>query len=211
MRRQRGAAEWHDGMPDSAWARRRNFKGIHAFCGSAQHMRQPEQRAAAVTSAAAQVRAIVQQLKAAGFPCPIITGGGTGTYYYEADSALYTEVQPGSYVLMDTDYADNKQEFGNVSLRYTLFGLCAVINTQPGRAVLDGGLKAFAVNQSLPHIELRGWSIKKLSDEHIYRCAGARCGAPAGGKVRIIPSHCDPTVNLHDWLVAIRGDKVQHT
>jgi D-serine deaminase-like pyridoxal phosphate-dependent protein len=139
-----------------------NFKGIHAFRGPAQHMRQPEQRSAAVTSAVAQVRAIVQQLEAAGFPCPVITGGGTGTYGYEADSALYTEVQPGSYVLMDTDYADNKQEFENSTLRHALFGLCTVISIQPGRAVLDGGLKAFAVDQGLPHVELRGWSIKTL-------------------------------------------------
>lgn len=187
-----------------------NFKGIHAFRGSAQHMRQPEQRAAAVTSAVEKVRAIVQQLEAAGFACPVVTGGGTGTYGYESDSALYTEVQPGSYALMDTDYAANKLEVGSAPLRHALFGLCTVISMQPGHAVLDGGLKAFAVDQGLPRIELAGWSVKTLSDEHTTIVPGPDAvPLQVGDKVRMIPSHCDPTVNLHDWLIAIRGDVVQ--
>jgi D-serine deaminase-like pyridoxal phosphate-dependent protein len=123
---------------------------------------------------------------------------------------LYTEVQPGSYALMDTDYAANKLEVGSAPLRHALFGLCTVISMQPGHAVLDGGLKAFAVDQGLPRIELAGWSVKTLSDEHTTIVPGPDAvPLQVGDKVRMIPSHCDPTVNLHDWLIAIRGDVVQ--
>lgn len=188
-----------------------NFKGIHAFRGSAQHMREPEQRAAAVTSAVEKLRAIALQLEAAGFACPVITGGGTGTYDHEADSAFYTEVQPGSYALMDTDYAANKLAAGATPLRHALFGLCTVISMQSGHAVLDGGLKAFAVDQGLPRMQLQGWTVTTLSDEHTT-IVPLPDAAPlqVGDKVRLIPSHCDPTVNLHDWLIAIRGDSVEH-
>ncbi|WP_076592743.1 DSD1 family PLP-dependent enzyme [Herminiimonas arsenitoxidans] len=187
------------------------FVGIHAFRGSAQHMRQPQERAAAVTSAVEKVRGIVQELEAAGFACTTITGGGTGTYMHEASSTLYTEVQPGSYVLMDTDYAANKLEEGSTPLQHALFGLCTVISVQAGHAVLDGGLKAFAVDQGLPRIQLAGWSVKTLSDEHtVIIPDDTATPLHVGDKVRLIPSHCDPTVNLHDWLIAFRGKTVEH-
>lgn len=186
------------------------FAGIHAFRGSAQHMRQPQERAAAVTSAVEKVRGIIEELEAAGYTCNTVTGGGTGTYMLEASSSLYTEVQPGSYVLMDTDYAANTPEPGSPQLRHALFGLCTVISVQDTHAVLDGGLKAFAVDHGLPRLQLPGWSVQTLSDEHtvIVPEAGAQ-PVHVGDKVRLIPGHCDPTVNLHDWLIAYRGQTVQ--
>jgi D-serine deaminase-like pyridoxal phosphate-dependent protein len=76
--------------------------------------------------------------------------------------------------------------------------------------VLDGGLKAFAVDQGLPRVLHAGWTVKSLSDEHTVILRGDEA-APlnVGDKVRMIPSHCDPTVNLHDWLIAVRGDLVE--
>ena len=186
------------------------FIGIHAFRGSAQHMRQPEQRAAAVRAAVDKVSNIVAALEAAGFACPTITGGGTGTYPFEASSSLYTEVQPGSYVLMDSDYAANNLETGELPLRHALFVLCTVISVHPGYCVLDGGLKAFAVDQGLPQMVLPGWRVKTLSDEHAVIVNEPDVPLlQIGQKVRLIPSHCDPTVNLHDWLIAFRGDTVR--
>jgi D-serine deaminase-like pyridoxal phosphate-dependent protein len=186
------------------------FGGIHAFWGSAQHMREPTERSQAVSHAVAQLRDIVGALEGEGFPCSTVTGGGTGTYMLEAESRLYTEVQPGSYVLMDTDYAANRSLGETPPLRHALFGLCTVISVRPEHAVLDGGLKAFAVDQGLPRVVHAGWSVKSLSDEHTVILRG-REAAPlsVGAKVRLLPSHCDPTVNLHDWLVAVRGDVVQ--
>ncbi|MNR79391.1 D-threonine aldolase [compost metagenome] len=186
------------------------FAGIHAFRGSAQHMRQPQERAAAVNSAVEKVRGIIHELETSGFPCTTVTGGGTGTYMLEASSSLYTEVQPGSYVLMDTDYAANTPEADSAPLRHALFAICTVISVQAKHAVLDGGLKAFAVDHGLPRLQFPGWAVQTLSDEHtvIVPEDGA---APlhVGDKVRLIPSHCDPTVNLHDWLIAFRGQTVE--
>lgn len=183
--------------------------GIHAFRGSAQHMRAPAERKNAVHAAVERLQDIIAVLKAAGHRCDVITGGGTGTYPHEADSGLYTEVQPGSYVLMDVDYASNDADPELPPLRHALFALCTVISVAPGHAVLDGGLKAFAVDQGLPRMVLPGWRVKGLSDEHavIVPEPGTKPLA-VGDKVRLIPGHCDPTVNLHDWLVAFRGESV---
>jgi D-serine deaminase-like pyridoxal phosphate-dependent protein len=187
------------------------FGGIQAFRGSAQHMREPEARAAAVASAVERVAAIKDALEKAGLSCPTVTGGGTGTYALEADSQLYTEVQPGSYVLMDTDYAANRHPAGTALLQHALYGLCTVISVHETHAVLDGGLKAFAVDHGLPRIVKPGWTVKSLSDEHSVVVPDADADAEAlqvGDKVRLIPSHCDPTVNLHDWLIGVRQNTV---
>ncbi len=206
------------GTPDAALALARQiesyapklfFGGIHAFRGSAQHMRDPEARAAAVASAVERVAAIKDALEKAGLSCPTVTGGGTGTHALEADSQLYTEVQPGSYVLMDTDYAANRHPAGTAPLQHALYGLCTVISVHETHAVLDGGLKAFAVDQGLPRIVKPGWTVKTLSDEHSVVVPDVDAeGLQVGEKVRLIPSHCDPTVNLHDWLIAVRRDTV---
>ncbi len=169
-----------------------------------------------MTSAVEKVCAIALQLEVAGFACPVITGGDTGTDDHETDSAFCTEVQPGSCALMDTDYAANKLAAGAAPLRHALFDLCTVISMQSGHAVLDGGLKAFAVDQSLPRrtlprMQLPGWTMKTLSDEHTTIVPLPDVAAmQVGDKVRMIPSHCDPAVNLHDWLIAMRGDIVEH-
>lgn len=188
------------------------FDGIHAFRGSAQHMRQPDERALAVTAAVVQLRGVIGALHDAGFACPMVTGGGTGTYLLEALSDLYTEVQPGSYVLMDLDYANNIPEADSPVLRHALSVLCSVISERAEHAVLDGGLKAFAVDQGLPRALLPGWRVKSLSDEHTIIVADA--GTPPlglGTRVKLLPGHCDPTVNLHDWIVAIRGGVVEES
>lgn len=192
-----------------------SFGGIHAFRGSAQHMRQPEDRQTAVQAAVLKIEAVVALLKANGFACDSITGGGTGTYQLEADSQVYTEVQPGSYVLMDGDYGANHPAAGEHPLGHALTCLCSVISVQATHAVLDGGLKTFAVDQGLPRLLLPGWRVKSLSDEHTIivpeEGGDAASATPVriGQKLQLIPGHCDPTVNLHDWLVGHRGGRVE--
>lgn len=155
------------------------FNGIHAFRGSAQHMRLPDARQAAVAAAVAQLQSLVSELEEAGFPCPTVTGGGTGTYPLEALSDVYTEVQPGSYVLMDVDYATNTRSVDEPPLRHALSVLCTVISERTQHAVLDGGLKTFAVDQGLPHALAPGWRVKSLSDEHTILVA--EVGTPSLG------------------------------
>ena len=187
------------------------FAGLHAYHGGAQHLRSPAERQAAIAGAVARAREAVAALAAAGLPCATVTGAGTGTYALEAASGLYTELQPGSYVLMDVDYAANTPAEGSAPLGHALFGWCSVISLRPGQAVLDGGLKAFGVDCGLPRVLHPGWQVKGISDEHTVIVSTTADAAPLalGDKLRLIPGHCDPTVNLHDWLVAIRGDTVE--
>jgi len=186
------------------------FAGLQAYHGAAQHMRAPQDRAKAIEAACARVRETIAALNQAGFSVDAVTGGGTGTYPLEADSGLFTEVQPGSYVLMDNDYPKNAPADDVPELKNTLFALCTVMSVHPKHAVLDAGLKSFAVDSGLPRIIVPGWKVESLSDEHTIIVPDA--DAPAlkvGDKVKLIPGHCDPTVNLHDWLIAVRNGKVE--
>ncbi|MEF7613233.1 DSD1 family PLP-dependent enzyme [Aquincola sp. MAHUQ-54] len=187
------------------------FAGLHAYHGGAQHLRTPAERAAAIAAACQRTRAVVALLAAHGIACETVTGAGTGTYGLEAASGLYTEVQPGSYVLMDTDYAANQPEPHWPVLRHALSGWCSVISRRASHAVLDGGLKAFATDHGLPRVLLEGWRVDGLSDEHTVIVPTTAGAAPlaVGDKLRLLPGHCDPTVNLHDWLVALRGEQVE--
>lgn len=186
-----------------------HFAGLHAYHGGAQHQRSSLERAASIERACVRLNAVLELLASHGIPCQTVTGAGTGTYGLEATSGLYTEVQPGSYVLMDTDYAANEPDQRWPVPKHALFGWCSVISRRPSHAVLDGGLKAFATDHGLPSVLIEGWHVETLSDEHTVIVPDSDAEPlDVGHKVRLLPSHCDPTVNLHDWLVGIRGDTV---
>ncbi len=187
------------------------LRGLQAYHGAAQHRRSPQARREAIAQACETAEAARQALLAAGLPCPVITGGGTGTYPQEAASGLYTEVQPGSYVLMDADYFANEPDPAAPVLRQALTVRCQVISERPGQVVLDGGLKAFAVDSGLPRPLAAGWRTASVSDEHLVmrHIAGETPVALGiGDRVEVVPGHCDPTVNLHDSLVVHRGGRV---
>ncbi len=186
------------------------FAGLQAYHGKAQHLRTSAERTQAIGSACDKVRDMIAALKVAGFEVNAVTGGGTGTYEVEAESGLYTEVQPCSYVLMDNDYGKNTPATDTPELQHVLHALCTVISVSSTHSVVDGGLKCFAVDSGLPRVVLPGWTVKSVSDEHTTIVPEA--GTPAlkvGDKIRFIPGHCDPTVNLHDWLIAVRNGKVE--
>ena len=193
---------------------RLTFMGLHAYHGAAQHYRSVSERRAAVEHATVRAAAARAALRAASLPCEIITGGGTGTFLYEAQGGVYAEVQPGSFALMDIDYARNDPDPQLPRFEHALTILTSVIsvhsNEGHGRITLDAGLKAFSTDSGLPVPAFDGWQIRSVSDEHtvLHRIAD---GPPVaiGDKALLIPSHCDPTVNLHDWIVATRGGQVE--
>ena len=187
-----------------------SLRGLQAYHGGAQHRRTPAERAQAVAGAAAAAARVRDALRAAGYVCDEVTGAGTGSYAYELASGVYTELQPGSYVLMDADYALNEPDADTPALAQALTVLCTVITVRPTHAVLDGGLKAFAVDSGRPRMVLPGWHTGAVSDEHTVIEPDADTTALAvGEKVRLVPGHCDPTVNLHDWIVAVRHGRVE--
>lgn len=186
------------------------FMGLHAYAGSAQHRRTVAERREAIRSASAKAQAARAALDAGGLNCDIITGGGTGTFVYEAGSRTYNEVQPGSYALMDTDYALNEHDASAPRFDHALFVLATVMSVRGDRATLDAGLKAFSTDSGLPAPAFPGWRVMNVSDEHlVLHRAGDGPSLALADKVLLIPSHCDPTVNLHDWLVAVRQETVE--
>jgi D-serine deaminase-like pyridoxal phosphate-dependent protein len=181
------------------------FGGLQAYHGRAQHRRTPAERQAAIAAAAEDTRRTVEQCRQRGLDCAIIGGAGTGTFALEAASGVWTEIQAGSYCFMDADYARNE---GPPPFRQALFVLSEVMSVQPGRAVLDAGHKAIPTDSGFPLPWQRpGVSYVSASDEH-GTLTGE--GLPSlGEKLRLVPGHCDPTVDRYDWYVGVRRGRVE--
>jgi D-serine deaminase-like pyridoxal phosphate-dependent protein len=190
------------------------LRGLHAYFGSAQHRRSLGERRLAIASASALARTARDALIAAGLPCGTITGGGTGTFMLEAASGVYNEVQPGSYILMDLDYARNDQDPDWPAFEQALFILTTVMsrrrNAHGDRATLDAGLKSFSTDSGAAMPAFAGWQVRGVSDEHtVLERVGDGPQLALGDKPLLIPGHIDPTVNLHEWIVAVRNDRVE--
>jgi 3-hydroxy-D-aspartate aldolase len=196
------------------------FAGLQAYQGSAQHIRDLEERRAAIAAAAKLADLTRNQLAAAGIDCPKITGAGTGTFLFEAASKVYNELQPGSYIFMDGDYAANDWaeagKAGPPRFQHSLFVWTTVMSRTAGvRAVVDAGLKALSIDSGMPTVvDDQGAPhpqalYTRVSDEHgVIELRGAP-DYPLGHKLKLVPGHCDPTVNMHDHYIAIRNNRVE--
>jgi D-serine deaminase-like pyridoxal phosphate-dependent protein len=190
------------------------FGGLQAYHGSAQHKRTIAERRTAIAGAVDGSRRTVEQLRQQGLDCPIVGGAGTGTFEIESTSGVYNEIQAGSYVFMDADYARNLDESGapTHTFQHALFVLATVMSvSRPGIAVLDAGHKATSTDSGMPLVwqrpEIRYVS---ASDEHGKLEVGSETAAPKlGEKLRLVPGHCDPTVDRHDWYVGVRKGRVE--
>ena len=190
------------------------FSGIQAYQGAMQHMDRYEDRKAKIDIAVAMVKDAVDTLKAEGIACDIVGGGGTGSYYFEGNSGVYNELQCGSYAFMDADYGrildkDGKR-IDQGEWENALFLLTSVMShAKAEKAICDAGLKAQSVDSGLPVIFGRD-DVKyvKCSDEHgvIEDPKGV---LKVNDKLRLVPGHCDPTCNVHDWYVGVRNGKVE--
>ena len=190
------------------------FGGLQAYQGAAQHIRGFGERRTAIEKAGEQVKDTVRKLEAAGLECRLVTGAGTGTFQFEAGSGVWNELQAGSYCFMDADYGLNLDEDGKYvdTFHQSLFVLATVMShPTKDRAVLDAGHKATSIDSGLPKITgIEGVTYSRASDEHGTLVLGVN--APSlklGDKLRLVPGHCDPTVNLHDWYVCVRGGVVE--
>jgi len=188
------------------------FRGLHAYHGAAQHLRAPEARTAAIAHAAALAGHARDLIEGAGLICAVVTGAGTGTWQHERDSGVWNELQPGSYVFMDADYARNTPGPHDVHFTQSLFVIASVMSVPSHeRAIADAGLKAFSFDSGLPLVHGReGVEYARASDEHGV-LALHRDAVPLalGDRVWLVPGHCDPTVNLYDWIVGYRAGHVE--
>jgi len=190
------------------------FGGLQCYLGAAQHVREFDRRKEMIDAGVEKTRRTVELLAGHGLACELVTGAGTGSYQREAASGVYNEVQAGSYIFMDADYAKNLAPDGNPvsEFEHSLFILATVMSRPTKeRAVLDAGHKALSIDSGLPWVVgMPDVEYVRAADEHgkltLHDPARA---LDIGAKVRLIPGHCDPTVNLHDWFVAYRNDRVE--
>ncbi|MBX3582947.1 MAG: DSD1 family PLP-dependent enzyme [Rhizobiaceae bacterium] len=190
------------------------FSGIQAYQGAMQHIDGYEDRKAKLDAAVLQVKDAVAGLKAAGLEPELVSGGGTGSYYFEAESGVYNELQCGSYAFMDADYGrildSQGKRIDQGEWENALFILTSVMShAKADKAICDAGLKAQSVDSGLPFVYGRE-DVKyiKCSDEHgvIEDTSGV---LKINEKLRLVPGHCDPTCNVHDWYVGVRNGKVE--
>lgn len=190
------------------------FKGLQAYHGRAQHLPTYAERRQAIEGAQAAVRETLAALEAVGLSCDIVGGAGTGTFQFEAGSGLYNELQVGSYAFMDTDYARIEGDDGGrfSAFEHSLFVLATVMSrAAPDRGTVDAGLKSYTMEKGVPWVHgVPGIEVTGVSDEHgNLRLASEAPELPLGSKLWLIPGHCDPTVNLHDYYVGVRNGVVE--
>jgi D-serine deaminase-like pyridoxal phosphate-dependent protein len=183
-----------------------HFAGLQAYHGRAQHLRGAGERRQAIAQVVADVKRTKAAIEAAGFTVPLVTGAGSGTFSHEASSGVYGELQAGSYLFMDADYAANEADPQQPQFEHALFVKSQVMSRHPDRAIVDAGHKSHAIDSGLPKVWAghgADWVFSNGGDEHgILR--GTQLPA-LGGTVWLIPGHCDPTVNLHNHMLGVRG------
>ncbi|MFT6265982.1 MAG: 3-hydroxy-D-aspartate aldolase [Oleiphilaceae bacterium] len=188
------------------------FAGIQAYQGAMQHMESFTDRQEKTSLATAMVVRTIEMLKAEGLECDIVGGGGTGSYYFEGSSGVFNELQCGSYAFMDADYQRIHDKEGKKISEFenSLFILTSVMShTKADKAICDAGLKVQSVDSGLPYIFGRDdVEYIKCSDEH------GVISDPDGilkinEKLKLVPGHCDPTCNVHDYYVGVRNGKVE--
>ena len=190
------------------------FTGLQAYHGKAQHLLTYEERREATRSAVEKVELTKGLLEQAGLPCEHITGSGTGTYCFELASGVFTELQAGSYIFMDVEYGSIQGKDGDLyrDFEHSLFIYTQVMSCpSTDRVVVDAGLKAFTTEKGMPWVYgMPGVECLGVSDEHSkLRIKNPNRAFKLGDKLRLIPPHCDPAANLHDWYVGFRENRVE--
>ena len=187
------------------------FAGLQAYHGKAQHLRHAQDRREATSQAVAAALSTRQLIEAQGIAVGLVTGAGTGSLLLEAASGVYGELQAGSFLFMDADYAQNERDPAQPHFEHALFVKTQIISSKSSHAVCDAGHKSHAIDSGMPLVHAfageRVLDYFNGGDEHgILRPAAGCTRLPALGQMLwLIPGHCDPTVNLHDVMIGVSG------
>lgn len=186
-----------------------SFRGVHAYCGTLQHVKDYQERTEKVLAANMLVQTLVSYLEEADIAPEIVTGVGTGSHQIDASQGPFNEMQVGSYIFMDVEYTDIEWPEG--AYEQSLFVATTVVsNNHQGFVTTDGGTKRFSMGSVAPKFaDQDHWSYGFMGDEHGKIVYGAHNDVPKfGDLVKIIPPHCDPTVNLYDYYHVVQGGKL---
>lgn len=188
-------AQTIDGLPGLS------YDGIQAYAGNLSHEYDKNLREVTVAENEQRLRELIHYLEARGVRSREVSGGSTGTAYLKAGSRVYTELQAGSFMLMDCAYDRMHVGFDNA-----LYAVCTVISAGPGRFVIDAGVKSLSPDQDLPRVVGFEADAVSLSEEHTSFYG--KHDFKVGDTVLVIPGHCCATVNLYDHLYFVRGGEL---
>jgi D-serine deaminase-like pyridoxal phosphate-dependent protein len=198
------------GEPALALARRiraapgLRFDGLQGYDGHLQMLPDPAERRAKCLAGLERLVGTRRLIERAGIPVEVVTGAGTGTWEFASSFAGVTEIQPGSFLLMDCAYHAVRPEFG-----CALSVLATVVSRRPGRYVLDAGSKAISKDFGTPIVKGRpGEKVAKLAEEHTLVDTAGEVPR-VGDRREVIPAHCCATMNLHRQIVAVRKAAVE--
>ncbi|PMS23326.1 alanine racemase [Trinickia dabaoshanensis] len=187
------------------------LRGIQAYGGNLQHIAARNQREDAAAQLRETVAKLVRALRSAGMPIEMVTGVGTGTHESDAGGGVFTEMQPGSYVFMDVEYAQVlSDETRGAPFETALYVQSTVVSTRaPAWVTVDAGTKSFATDSVAP-VVARGVDgpaqYAFFGDEHGKLTVDAEHRPPLAARIEFTTPHCDPTVNLYDRYHVVDGD-----
>jgi D-serine deaminase-like pyridoxal phosphate-dependent protein len=181
------------------------LRGVMGYEGHVVSVPDRAEREARTRAAMAGLVETAAMVRAAGLPCTVVSAGGTGTYDISGRIAGITEIQAGSYALMDTDYGRL-----DVPFEQAFWALGTIVSRpEPGRCIADCGHKSMTKDHGLPTVRgVDGASVVSLNDEHATITIPANSRLAIGDRVFLRPSHTDPTMNLHDVVYAVEGERV---
>jgi len=187
------------------------LRGLQCYAGQVMHIEDFATRREKSLVAMKTLGETRDAFKAAGLPCDICSGGGTGSFDIDPEAHVLTELQGGSYIFMDKQYNDVKAGNGaSVPFETSLFVQMSVIsNNTPGLVTTDAGFKAFSTDAEAPVLLLgapEGAVYFFFGDEQGGIALPDGGTLPLGASLTAITPHCDPTVNLYDCYHVVRGD-----
>ncbi len=190
--------------------------GVQCYAGHLQHIQSYEERRCESLECMSRAAEVVEAFEAAGMRCDVFTGTGTGTYDIDCEVERLTDMQVGSYVFMDAEYlaVESKRDvtgFAGFDTSLTLMSTVVSANHE-GYVTIDAGLKSLYHHGGMPRVVKlgnQGLMYDWFGDEYGKISGGEeRIGLELGQKVELVVSHCDPTVNLFDWLYVVRDGRV---
>ncbi len=191
-----------------------NYRGVQAYSGKVQHIEVYADREQEYGAQLDHLQTCIDALADAQLKPSMITGGGTGTHAIDRSRKIFTEHQTGSYIFMDVEYNSVELIAGDTSpFATSLFMQCSVVsNNADGFVTIDGGYKCFATDGPKPEVStdsLPDAGYDRFGDEHGKIIISDQSQKPViGTPITLITPHCDPTVNLHNYLHCVRGDKL---
>jgi 3-hydroxy-D-aspartate aldolase len=194
-----------------------HLRGVQSYSGNLQHIADRAERQQKAKQRLAVLAGLVTKLRDGGIEVPIVTGSGTGTHDFDAETNVFTELQAGSYIFMDVDYIKALKDGRNqLPFETSLFVQTAVVSANgakvPGGYVTtDAGLKSFATENHKPEVMSGGppgSTYAFAGDEHgrLFFPPGTTPTPRIGERIELVTPHCDPTVNLHEFYHLVRGD-----